>query len=99
MIQLSDAVASIEKARDKFLRKYPNFNVATLKGRNHVPRTVFIAHAMEILTDKYAGNNLSTQLSGGYMSGYSTIWPTEFAQMVADDMGIPIELLVNNVNV
>jgi hypothetical protein len=92
-------IRDIEKARDKFLRAYPNFKVESLKGRNHVRRTVLISAAMEQLVSRYAGNNLSTTLSGGYMAGYSTIWPTEFIEIIAQNTGIPIELLVNNVNV
>lgn len=99
MIDVDDIVTAVEKARDKFLRLNRNFNSASLKGRNHLRRTVFVSHVMDTLVSRYAGNNLSQQLSGGFYNSYSTIYPTDFVEMLAQEMGVPIEILVNNVDV
>lgn len=99
MINGLQVCEAIERARDKFLRKHPAFNTSSLKGRNHIPRTVFISHALDKIVAKFACNNLSEQLSGGYMMGYSTIYPSEFAEILSEEIGVPIDILVNNMDV
>jgi uncharacterized protein YvpB len=99
MIDKNDICKGIERARDKFLRLNRNFNTASLKGRNHVQRTAFASCVMDNLANRYAGNNLSNQLAGSFGQSYCTIWPTAFVEIVAEEIGVPIEILVNNVDV
>ena len=99
MIKMEDIAFAAHKAQQKFYARNPKFSSKNLKGRNHIKRTVVISNLVSIVLSKNTKPELSTELSGGYMAGYMTIYPTEFVELLAEELELPVSLLVNSVNV
>ena len=97
MEEQMDIISCIEKARNKYLKANPNFQPKNLKGRNHVQRTRFVSIMRDNLASRFAGNNLSDLRHNGYQGTYR-IWPSDFVDMLADEMGVSVALLVNDID-
>jgi hypothetical protein len=92
-------VRAIEIARDRFLKRNPSFSTASLKGRNHIRRTSFISWDLTDTVRRYAYNNLANELAGSFGQSQITIYPTEFVEYIAEELDIPLSLLVNQENI
>ena len=99
MLRMEDIAFAVHKAQQRFLVANPKYSSELLKGRNHLRRTVLATNFVTIIVGKNTKAEMSAQLSGGLYQGYCTIYPTDFVQFLADELQLPIAMLVNNTNV
>ena len=99
MLRAEEIAFAVHKAQHRFLVANPKYSSELLKGRNHLRRTVLATNFVSIIVGKNTKPEMSAQLSAGLYQGYCTIYPTDFIEILSEELQLPIAMLVNNVNV